>query len=132
MTKTKLKSVTMPKHKIKILALLNRGGFLSITKIHGKMGVSVNRERLRKTLEEMKDDEIVEGLPRDDKGYFNKDEIKKLVKEGRTELEDLDKRAGEYYKITPRGQDKFTKILTLCLKDPYLRKYIFAVPDTSI
>ena len=132
MTKTKLKSVTMPKHKIKILALLNRGGFLSITKIHGRMGVSVNRERLRKTLEEMKDDEIVEGLPRDDKGDFNKDEIKKLVKEGRTELEDLDKRAGEYYKITPRGRDKFTKILTLCLADPYLRKYIFDDPDTSI
>ena len=66
----------MAKHKIKILALLSRSGFLSITKIHGRMSVSVNRERLRKTLEEMKDDEIVEGLPRDDKGYFNKDEIK--------------------------------------------------------
>ena len=126
MTKTKLKSVTIPRHKIKILALLNRGGFLSITKIHGKMGVSVNRERLRKTLEEMKDDEILTGLPRDvydDKGNFKKDIIKKMVKDGRTELRDLDKRAGEFYRITSRGREKFNKILIDCLGDPYAAKF---------
>ena len=138
MTKTILEPVTKLSHKIKIMALLSSktvlikskkkssGEFCNITKIHGHMTKAVNRARLKITLEEMKDDGILNGLPRDvydDEGNFKKDIIKKMVKDGRTELKDLDKRAGELYRITSRGREKFNKILTDCLDDPYLQKF---------
>ena len=132
MTKTILEPVTKLSHKIKIMTLLSGktvlplDAFWNITKIHGHMTKAVNRARLKITLEEMKDDEILVGLPRevyDDEGNFKKDIIKKMVKDGRTELKDLDKRAGELYRITSRGREKFNKILTDCLDDPYLQKF---------
>ena len=132
MAKTIPEPVTKLSHKIKIMTLLSGktvlplDAYWNISKIHGHLTKVVNRARLKITLEEMKDDEILTGLPRDvydDKGNFKKDIIKKMVKDGRTELRDLDKRAGEFYRITSRGREKFNKILIDCLGDPYAAKF---------
>tara|TARA_B100001750_G_C15324900_1_gene504144 strand:+ start:108 stop:497 length:390 start_codon:yes stop_codon:yes gene_type:complete len=113
------------KAKISILGLLKDGNVWNLSKIYHNLHSSQNRGRVKKTLDLMKDDKIIQIWDEIEK------DVQKQIKKSQPNVDAILKSSENIYKITPRGIEKFNKIQNDCLDDPYLQR-IFRIKPADI